>query len=388
MEAPCSGPIAAFAARFESGRAEAGRLLPMEGLRGLAVLLVFFVHYSSQLAQAFHLPLPAVGAALERIGHVGVDLFFVLSGYLIYGALIQRPRPYLGFLLRRVQRLYPTFLVVLALHLLAAMLSSSGGGLPSGMRERLLLLAANLLLLPGLFDIQGIVVVAWSLSYEMAFYLVVPLVVAGLRLRRWLPARRVALLLVVLVLMQLLEWAHRRMGMFLCGMLLVEMLGLLRERLRRAPWLDALALAALPPMAAAILAEVPPVVTDGAVCIGCFLLCAAALGRDGPVARGLRLTPLRWLGNMSYSYYLLHGFMLVLFFVALRGAGPLLQAAGEASYWALLLPALLATIAGSVPLYLFVERPFSILPAERQPAVAGAPALGKLPGEPGGLAGA
>src|SRR5436190_1360053 len=92
---------------FELGPAEADRLLPMEGLRGLAVTLVFFVHFGAQLGQTLGVPLPALGAALQQLGHAGVDLFFILSGTLIYGALLRRPRPFLGFLARRVQRLYP-----------------------------------------------------------------------------------------------------------------------------------------------------------------------------------------------------------------------------------------------------------------------------------------
>ena len=60
----------------------------------------------------------------------------MLSGYLIYRMLLGRPRPFAGFLARRVQRLYPAFLVVLALHLGIALASASGGGLPPGGWDR------------------------------------------------------------------------------------------------------------------------------------------------------------------------------------------------------------------------------------------------------------
>src|SRR6266851_4703851 len=62
----------------ESG---ASRIVPMEGVRGWAVLLVFFVHFHG----AFH-------------------------GYLIYGAVVRPRFNYARFMRRRVQRLYPTFL--------------------------------------------------------------------------------------------------------------------------------------------------------------------------------------------------------------------------------------------------------------------------------------
>jgi exopolysaccharide production protein ExoZ len=65
---------------FELGPVGAERLLPMEGLRGLAVLLVFFVHYGAQFGHAFGVAPPAIGAALQLLGNAGVDLFFVLRG--------------------------------------------------------------------------------------------------------------------------------------------------------------------------------------------------------------------------------------------------------------------------------------------------------------------
>src|SRR5690606_22173143 len=63
----------------------------MEGLRGIAVFLVFLVHYSS-LVEPW-VPEGSLSWAsmqfLERAGHSGVDLFFLLSGFLIYGSIIR-----------------------------------------------------------------------------------------------------------------------------------------------------------------------------------------------------------------------------------------------------------------------------------------------------------
>src|SRR5580704_9159217 len=64
----------------------AGRIKSMEGLRGAAVALTFFVHYFT-LASVCLTPASwgyRVGHFLGEIGHSGVDLFFLLSGYLIY----------------------------------------------------------------------------------------------------------------------------------------------------------------------------------------------------------------------------------------------------------------------------------------------------------------
>ncbi|TDH61483.1 acyltransferase [Dankookia rubra] len=344
----------------------------MEGLRGLAVLLVFFVHYGAQLAHASGLAPPALGMALQTLGHAGVDLFFVLSGYLIYRMLLGRARPYLPFLARRVQRLYPAFLVVLALQLGIALASVSGGGLPPGAGDRAWLLLANLLLLPGLFTITPIVIVAWSLSYEMAFYLAMPPLVAALQLRRWPAAARVAAMLAAVGLMLATDWAHGRMGMFAAGMLLVETMPLLAALARRGPWLDLAAGAAVLLCGGLLLAGPGGQANFLGLFLAGFLLPAAAFAGAGPVARGLAWRPLRWLGNMSYSYYLVHGLVLEVVFHALKLAGPGLAGLGGAAWWVLLAPAFLATLVGSAALFLAVERPFSILPAgaARRPAPA------------------
>ena len=66
---------------------------------------------------------------------------------------------------------------------------------------------------------------------------------------------------------------------------------------------------------------------------------------------------------MSYSYYLLHGLMLKAMFFIL-GYLPGVHRLGDAAFWVLLLPAFLLTLFGSAVLFLLMERPFSILPAE------------------------
>src|SRR5882672_538859 len=83
-------------------------------LRALAILLVMFWHLPTTAT-------PALLAGLKPYGWIGVDLFFVLSGYLIGTQLLtpiaRGERPDLGvFYLRRSLRILPAFLVVLALY--------------------------------------------------------------------------------------------------------------------------------------------------------------------------------------------------------------------------------------------------------------------------------
>jgi peptidoglycan/LPS O-acetylase OafA/YrhL len=162
------------------------------------------------------------------VGHSGVDLFFVLSGYLIYGATIRHAAPFARFLRRRVQRIHPTFLAVLSLYLLLSVLFPAQSKIPRGFVPAAGYLAANVLLLPGLFPIEPIITVAWSLSYEFAYYLGLPLLVAALGMRAWPRPWRVAFFLALFaVAVASPAWiggARSRMGMFVPGILLYELI--------------------------------------------------------------------------------------------------------------------------------------------------------------------
>src|SRR6516225_7867662 len=102
-----------------------GRAPALEGIRGLAIVLVFFVHYHTlfgDYAQSDAIS-HFTSQFLGTVGHCGVDLFFVLSGFLIYGLVLRKRTPYLKFIQRRVERIYPTFAAVFGLYLVLSFLS-------------------------------------------------------------------------------------------------------------------------------------------------------------------------------------------------------------------------------------------------------------------------
>jgi peptidoglycan/LPS O-acetylase OafA/YrhL len=147
---------------------ERSRYPQMEGIRRLAILLVFFVHYhtlygsyASTTSWTFKISHFAWG-----LGHSGVDLFFVLSGFLIYGSLIRKPVNYFRFLRRRVQRIYPAFLVVFSVYICLSLIFPSFSKFPSGWWPTTKYIVLNLALMPGIFAVTPIISVAWSLSYE------------------------------------------------------------------------------------------------------------------------------------------------------------------------------------------------------------------------------
>src|SRR5262245_44115337 len=112
----------------------------MEGLRGFAVFLVFLVHYAT-LFKPWMFEKTAIYAfatGLQIAGSGGVDLFFVMSGYLIYGSLIERKQRFGRFMWRRLERIYPTFVVVFAIYVFLSFVFRSENKIPSKMSEGLI----------------------------------------------------------------------------------------------------------------------------------------------------------------------------------------------------------------------------------------------------------
>ncbi len=154
------------------------RLHGLDTLRAAAIVLVFAYHY-----QVFVSGAPTFGW-LSEIGWTGVDLFFVLSGYLIAdqlmsglqgGQRLSLPR----FYGRRLLRTLPNFYVVLALYWL---LPTWMGGREMPPLWRFLTFTQNIELTPGTAFSH-----AWSLCIEEQFYLVLPAVLmlgASLRQHR------------------------------------------------------------------------------------------------------------------------------------------------------------------------------------------------------------
>jgi peptidoglycan/LPS O-acetylase OafA/YrhL len=87
-----------------------------------------------------------------------------------------------------------------------------------------------------------------------------------------------------------------------------------------------------------------------------FVYCC--LNATGSLKRVFSWTPVRWLGNMSYSYYLVHGLTLKAFAMLVhRGLGA--SASSNAFFWIGLPLGLLMTLVSSTILFLLVEKRFS-----------------------------
>jgi peptidoglycan/LPS O-acetylase OafA/YrhL len=297
-----------------------GRRRPdIQGLRALAVLAVV----------AYHAGLPVPG------GFVGVDVFFVISGYVITSMLRREweatGRIHLGaFYLRRFKRLMPALALVVAFTLAASGLVLSPLGpqktaLETGLGS--LGLVANWVVSAttgGYFDAPAATnpfLHTWSLSVEEQFYLLFP----ALLMVAWRLARRrpdVPVLLVsavagisfVVALVGVNPFVHswlfgfyspvRRAWEFAVGALLV-----LVPVPRRSAWLGVAGAAGLAASLWAIDSSTPFPGIWTLLPVGAAALLLAAAG---PVTRVLSLRPLVQVGDWSYSIYLWHWPLIVL----------------------------------------------------------------------------
>jgi peptidoglycan/LPS O-acetylase OafA/YrhL len=88
----------------------------------------------------------------------------------------------------------------------------------------------------------------------------------------------------------------------------------------------------------------------------CFV-CFGAIGGDPFIAGPLSCKYLRWFGNMSYSYYLIHGFVVVM---CVQGVIKLINPeASNDMFWLFLLPTFAVSLFAGALLFLCIERPYS-----------------------------
>jgi peptidoglycan/LPS O-acetylase OafA/YrhL len=307
-------------------------------LRGIAAFWVVLFHYCWHLP-AVH-PDRYTGAVYK--GYLAVDLFFMLSGFVIshvYHRVFARQVTgghYRDFLKARVARIYPLHLMVLLVFVATAIAeraavylhSGSFGPIPLVGERSLGAFFANLLMLQGIWARQlSWNDPAWSISLEFLAYLLFPLVFPGLWRAR--PAAKAGIAAILLVV---LGWLAYRTGddfnqwngisaimrclpEFLIGALLYSAY---RGRVLGSVLATDTALLAGMLLLFAMLHFAAPDFSIIPLFALILLTAVANKGRLGPL---LNSAPLLWLGNISYSLYLIHWFVLFVTTEAMR-AGP------------------------------------------------------------------
>jgi exopolysaccharide production protein ExoZ len=299
------------------------RYAALDGLRGFAVLLVFCVHAAGNAAAVAwqvdleRTSLAALSGGATRMlfwlfrSHHGVFLFFVLSGFLIGRMWWPVARlTYATFAWRRTVRIYPAFLVAFAASLLFAW--SSGTWSPPDVPR----LIGNLLFLNAVAPLHVVPfnIVTWSLFYEMTFYLAFP---AFALAASAFGARAGVVLWTAGTLLPLAAVSLGADAFVLCWSLLF--LGVaaavheahLTAVAARLPTLVVVALY-LAVTTGALFDLVNPAPAILAFGVAAVFMVGKCLAGSNVLARAMSWRPLRELGRMSYSFYLLHWMIVVL----------------------------------------------------------------------------
>jgi len=316
------------------------QLTSLTSLRGVAALLVVLFHMGIGF---YCVPVPSIDAVFHR-GYLAVDFFFILSGFVLAhayaeriagGDLIAEVR---NFAWARVCRIYPTHFAALALAYPLLPLQP--------LSERLLNVA--LLQVPWSTALS-MNVVTWSVSAEIFAYALFPILVIGI----WrLPVLHLIPVATAMFLVTLVasggSWRHiiigwpalaRALPEFVIGICSYRFFTAYRGALRS----DLVVALAVALLAASLVLQV----SDPWVVLSFPALIIAVAANSGFVTTALTCRPLTWLGEISYSLYLVN--IPALFASMLIGAlaGPFIGA----------LSAILLCILLGALLHRLVERP-------------------------------
>lgn len=291
----------------------------LDGIRGLAALAVVFQH-----------------TGVADVGHFAVMIFFVISGYCITAsaeACRRNGGGFRDFMLKRVRRIYPPYLLAVAFFVFTRYMRSALGS-PVQFKPPLIAWLQNLTLTQWVSDLfhpvhwpaltPSFVAAFWSLNYEEQFYLVTGLcLVAAIRLR--IPMVTSVLVLAVIGIawnwlipgnfiygLFIEYWAH-----FALGACLFFVLCRLTGKAPRRAFVGLLACIGIA-CASRVLLHAANAYVDLRAMVELSFLCGIALALYflRPLSRGISASPL-WrpvaaLGTISYSLYLINQFNITL----------------------------------------------------------------------------
>lgn len=324
-------------------------IVSLQCMRAVAAILVVFFHHMNTMRDG-----PAPGMPLFEIGKFGVDIFFIISGFIMWTTVSDRTTP-AQFIKRRIVRIVPLYWTMT---LATAFVTTTGGGIGVSLDADYARLAKSLLFIPQWHQVYPIVapymIVGWTLELEMLFYVLFALALALPK-----PQRLVAVsaVLAALAAFGLVVDPQNAVLKGFTNNILVEFamgmgLGRLYE-LGRAPK-SALAGAGLIAAGVALVSihRLLPEARFIYFGVPALLIMAGALAFEERL-KGRFWTAPKFLGDASYSIYLVH---LMAMAVSTRIVSDAFAGAFPAA--ALLFEVAFAVAAGCAA-YLLVEKPLT-----------------------------
>lgn len=339
----------------------------LESLRGLAALSVAGFHLSQSPVQvggasAMLKTLPSAAMDILKIlfqGQSAVTFFFVLSGFVLTASLQKTRQPVsqlaLPFVVARIFRIYPAWIFAILVFVGVYWLAGKTLNVIPSFTE--VLLNAPLLSV----SIDG---VGWSLQTELlaipVLLLAVHWIAAGKTLSVFIIACAMMVFINAIKIILPLEGGEPRamfLYCFLFGALTRVMLPRAEQRFANAMFGLGVVLFFV---GVAVFARHFNLRLAWVTISSCLMIAGGALGLRGWFTILRDNTALRFLGRVSYSFYLLHPLTLMIFWQMPQALGAVLQAGCPA--WLALLMMLVVSIAIVLPLaalsYWFVEKPF------------------------------
>jgi exopolysaccharide production protein ExoZ len=321
-----------------SSPGQGSRLTAMEGLRAYAAGIVFLFHAALLMKGHQDVAGPVVDWMLHS--QYGVDVFFILSGYLIAGIVSKPDFRFTTYLGHRVIRIYPAFLATL-IACWIGLVVLRGEHVSTGR------LVANIFLLNGAFGlhVKPIDTVTWSLFFEFCFYLTFPLLYRSLGF-----VRTAIICAAVIVMLGYVDTRFVRFAFFFAG-------AWLRLRDQSKPWASERVAIAI-----YLLVTTATVYLQKYLMFLALYLPAATLIVDhvlhtkGVLHRIFSWPGLRIFGNVSYSFYLLQSVGLL----AAQFAIEPLKLSGATWCVALLIVGFAITFAVSCISFMVLERPYFV----------------------------
>lgn len=169
-------------------KAETKRYSELDTLRGLAALLVVLCHLTMNR--------PGIDVFGFRFGITGVDLFFIISGFVIYLS-IQHVTSTREFIVNRISRLYPTYWICVTITFILQLLASAYFG--KGTAPTFGQYAANMTMFNYYMNVPNLDGPYWTMIIEMLFYIFIAILLALRAKKHLLP---VSVLMVYFILQQ------------------------------------------------------------------------------------------------------------------------------------------------------------------------------------------
>ena len=296
------------------------KITELDGIRGIAILLVLIWHcFATQVLAQYGTPLYYL-QYMSALTWSGVDLFFVLSGFLIGGILLDRRSSknyFKTFFIRRICRIIPLYIMLI---LVFVFLNKTA---PSGLRWLFidpyplwsyLTFTQNYFMSAGGTAWLGI---TWSLAIEEQFYLTLPFIICYVR-TKWLVPVCIIMIIGSAVARYLIDgfgsyvYTFSRVDALMSGVLLAllvrtdSFLPLMRKYIHLVITMFLLLLLVFAYMTF-ILTQPGDVVNHSVFALFYSLLILLAIIYQGnPLAGILRSSVLCWLGTRSYGIYLFH----------------------------------------------------------------------------------